>query len=375
MMEKIRMTDLYGQYQRIKTEVDAAMQRVVEAADFVRGRAVGEFEDALANYTCSKHVITCANGTDALRLALMAFDLQPGDEVVTVPFTFVSTIEVIALLGLKPVLVDVCPDTFNMDVSQLESLITPKTKAIIPVHLFGQCADMERILAIARAHNLFVVEDACQAIGAEVTFSDGSVHQAGTMGDVGCTSFFPSKNLGCFGDGGALFTQKEELAAKIRSMANHGMSRKYYYERVGINSRLDTLQAAVLQVKLRHLDEYTAARRHAAGLYNTAFRDVSYLQTPAIAPYTTHVYHQYTLRILDDTRDARVAQLSAHDIPHAIYYPYPLHLQQAYRHLGYQEGAFPVAEMLSRQVLSLPMHTELTDEQIHHITSTLTLGH
>lgn len=375
MMEKIRMVDLNGQYQRIKSEVDAAMQRVVDQADFVNGNAVGEFAEALARYTGARHVIPCANGTDALRLALMALDLQPGDEVVTVPFTFVSTLEVIVLLGLKPVLVDVCPDTFVMDPDQLETAITSKTKAILPVHLFGQCVDMERILSIARAHNLYVVEDACQAIGAEVTFSDGTVHQAGTMGDVGCTSFFPSKNLGCFGDGGAVFTQKDELAAKIRNIANHGMSEKYYYERVGLNSRLDTLQAAILQVKLRHLDEYIAARQAAAARYNVALQNVAYLQTPALESYSTHVYHQYTLRILDGSRKARTERLSAHDIPYAIYYPLPLHLQQAYRHLGYSEGAFPVSEMLSRQVLSLPMHTELTEEQIHHITSTLAVGY
>ena len=368
------MTDLYGQYCKIKTEVDAAMQRVVDRSEFVNGAPVREFADALASYTGARYVIPCANGTDALRLALMALDLQPGDEVITVPFTFVSTLEVIVLLGLKPVLVDVCPDTFNMDVSQLESVITPKTKVILPVHLFGQCADMERILSIARAHNLCVVEDACQAVGAEVTFSDGTVHQAGTMGDVGCTSFFPSKNLGCFGDGGAIFTQEDVLADKIRSMANHGMSEKYYYERVGLNSRLDTLQAAVLQVKLRHLDEYIAARRLAASGYNAALQDVSCLQIPARAPYSTHVYHQYTIRILDGLREARTERLSAHNIPYAIYYPLPLHLQQAYRHLGYQEGAFPVSEMLSRQVLSLPMHTELTEEQILYITSTLDTG-
>ena len=270
---------------------------------------------------------------------------------------------------------NLCWWMFVPDPDQLETAITSKTKAILPVHLFGQCVDMERILSIARAHNLYVVEDACQAIGAEVTFSDGTVHQAGTMGDVGCTSFFPSKNLGCFGDGGAVFTQKDELAAKIRSIANHGMSEKYYYERVGLNSRLDTLQAAILQVKLRHLDEYIAARQAAAARYNVALQNVAYLQTPALESYSTHVYHQYTLRILDGSRKARTERLSAHDIPYAIYYPLPLHLQQAYRHLGYSEGAFPVSEMLSRQVLSLPMHTELTEEQIHHITSTLAVGY
>lgn len=361
------MVDLYGQYRKIQTEVDAAMQTVLHNTDFVRGTAVLEFEAALARYTRSNHVVTCANGTDALQLALMALDLQPGDEVITVPFTFVSTLEVIVLLGLKPVLVDVNPDTFVMDTDRLEAAITPKTKVILPVHLFGQCADMERIMTIARAHNLYVVEDACQAIGAEVTFSDGTVRQAGTIGDVGCTSFFPSKNLGCYGDGGALFTQDDVLAAKLKQLANHGMSQKYCYARVGMNSRLDTLQAAILEVKLRHLDEYIAARRAAAAQYDAWLRDKDNIQTPAIAPYSTHVYHQYTLRILDGTRDALAEKLSAHDIPNAIYYPKPLHLQQAYQHLGYTEGAFPVSEMLSKQVLSLPMHTELTDEQIHFI--------
>jgi len=374
-MKPIQMVDLQGQYAHIKEEIDAAVGNVLAEARYINGPAVSDFASALAAYTGAAHVVTCASGTDALYLALRALDLQPGDEVVTVPFTFVSTIEVIAMLGLKPVLVDVTPDTFCMDVSKIENVITPRTKAILPVHLFGQCADMEHIIAIARAHNLYVVEDACQAIGAEVTFSDGTVHQAGTMGDVGCTSFFPSKNLGCFGDGGAVFTQTDALAAKIRSMANHGMSEKYYYECVGLNSRLDTLQAAILQVKLRHLGEYIAARQDAAARYNTALQNVAYLQTPTLASYSTHVYHQYTLRILDGSRKARTEQLSAHDIPYAIYYPLPLHLQQAYRHRGYSEGAFPVSEMLSRQVLSLPMHTELTEEQIHHIASVLAVGY
>lgn len=368
------MVDLYGQYRKIQTEVDDAIRTVLHNTDFVRGTAVSEFETALAHFTHSKHVVTCANGTDALQLALMALDLQPGDEVITVPFTFVSTLEVIVLLGLKPVLVDVNPNTFVMDVEQLEAAITPKTKVVLPVHLFGQCADMERIMTIARNHNLYVVEDACQTIGAEVSFSDGTVRQAGTIGDVGCTSFFPSKNLGCFGDGGALFTQNDELAAKLRQLANHGMSQKYCYARVGLNSRLDTLQAAILQVKLRHLDEYIAARRTAAAQYNARLRHAGNLQTPATAPYSTHVYHQYTLRILDGSRDAHAEQLAAHDIPHAIYYPKPLHLQQAYQHLGYHEGDFPVSETLSKEVLSLPMHTELTDEQIQYIAEQLKIN-
>lgn len=371
MMEKIRMVDLNGQYQRIKSEVDAAMQRVVDQADFVNGNAVGEFAEALARYTGARHVIPCANGTDALRLALMALDLQPGDEVVTVPFTFVSTLEVIVLLGLKPVLVDVCPDTFVMDPDQLETAITSKTKAILPVHLFGQCVDMERILSIARAHNLYVVEDACQAIGAEVTFSDGTVHQAGTMGDVGCTSFFPSKNLGCFGDGGAVFTNSEELAATVRSIANHGMSRKYYFDHIGLNSRLDTLQAAVLNVKLPHLNNYIRARQRAARLYDEALADCSDIITPAKVSYSTHTYHQYTVRVTKVQRDSLRARLSDAGVPTMIYYPCPLHLQKAYQYLDYKQGDFPVSEMLSQQVLSLPMHTELTSAQIQYITKQL----
>lgn len=365
------MVDLYGQYRKIQTEVDAAMQAVLHNTDFIRGTAVSEFETALACYTRSRHVVTCASGTDALQLALMALGLQPGDEVITVPFTFVSTIEVIAALGLKPVLVDVTPDTFCMDVSKIEPAITPRTKAILPVHLFGECADMERILAIARQNNLYVIEDACQALGAEVTFSDGSVHQAGTMGDAGCTSFFPTKNLGCFGDGGAVLTNSEKLAAAVRSIANHGMLQKYYYDHVGINSRLDTLQAAVLNVKLPHLTEYIQARQCAARLYDEALADCPGIITPLKASYTTHTYHQYTLRVAPEQRDSLRQQLADAGVPTMVYYPWPLHLQAAYRNLGYHEGNFPVSEILSKEVLSLPMHTELTPDQIQYITEQL----
>lgn len=366
-MEKIQMVDLYGQYRKIKAEVDAAMQQVVDQAAFISGGQVAAFSEALSNYTGSRQVVTCASGTDALQLALMALDLQPGDEVITVPFTFVSTVEVIALLGLRPVFVDVCPDTFNMDVSKLESMITERTKVILPVHLFGQCADMETILRIASAHQLYVMEDACQALGAQVTFSNGSVHQAGTMGDVGCTSFFPTKNLGCFGDGGAVFTQDDDLAARIRSIANHGMSQKYYYDRVGVNSRLDTLQAAVLQVKLRHLDEYIQSRQHAAHLYNEALAGNLQVHTPATVSFSTHTYHQYTLRLDSEQRDAVKQKLADASVPSMIYYPCPLHLQTAYQSLGYKKGDFPVSEFLAKSVLSLPMHTELTEEQIQYI--------
>ena len=365
------MVDLQGQYANVREEIDEAVRCVLAEACYINGPAVADFASALAAYTGSRHVITCASGTDALQLALMALDLQPGDEVVTVPFTFVSTVEVIALLGLRPVFVDVCPDTFNMDVSKLESAITERTKVILPVHLFGQCADMETIRRIASAHHLFVVEDACQALGAQVTFSDGSVHQAGTMGDVGCTSFFPTKNLGCFGDGGAVFTQDDDLAARIRSTANHGMAQKYYYDQVGINSRLDTLQAAVLQVKLRHLDEYIQLRQHAAQLYGEALAGNSQVHVPATVSFSTHTYHQYTLRLDSERRDAVRQKLADAGVPSMIYYPCPLHLQAAYQSLAYKKGDFPVSEFLAKSVLSLPMHTELTEEQIQYIVQNL----
>lgn len=370
-MEKIQMVDLQGQYAKIKGEMDSALQEVLSSARFVRGPEVTAFEEELASYTGAAHVVSCASGTDALQLALMALGLQPGDEVITVPFTFVSTVEVIVLLGLKPVFVDVRPDTFCMDVTQVESVITPRTKAIIPVHLFGQCADMEPILDIARRHKLFVVEDACQAIGAQVRFSDGSPHTAGTMGHIGCTSFFPSKNLGCYGDGGALFTQDGALAERLRVMANHGMRQRYHYECVGLNSRLDTLQAAVLRVKLRHLDSFTAARQAAAADYTAALADFSAVQTPAIAPHSTHVFHQYTLNLEGVARQPLVENLSAAGIPTAVYYPVPLHLQEAYASLGYRTGDFPVSETLAQCVLSLPMHTELNREQIQYIVRIL----
>ncbi|MCR4964101.1 MAG: DegT/DnrJ/EryC1/StrS family aminotransferase [Bacteroidales bacterium] len=370
-MEKIRMVDLYGQYRKIKTEVDSAMQSVVDKASFINGGVVSEFADALAEYTSSNFVIPSANGTESLQLALMSLQLSPGDEVITVPFTFVSTVEVIALLGLKPVFVDVSPDTFNMDVTKVEAAITDRTKVILPVHLYGQCVDMESLLRIARRHNLFVVEDACQSLGARITFADGSVHQAGTMGDVGCTSFFPSKNLGCFGDGGAVFTNNETLAARIRSMANHGMSEKYYYEHVGINSRLDSLQAAVLIAKLPHLDEYIRSRQAAARFYDERLSDCDGIHIPAKTTFSTHTYHQYTLRVDPKLRDELRAKLAEKEIPTMVYYPCPLHLQAAYQNLQYKKGDFPFAEFLSKSVLSLPMHTELTDEQLQYITDTI----
>ena len=370
-MKSIQMVDLQGQYANIREEVDEAVRRVLAEAHYINGPEVSDFALALAARTGAAHAVTCANGTDALLLALRALDLRPGDEVITVPFTFVSTLEVIATLGLKPVLVDVRPDTFNMDVDQLEQVITSRTKAILPVHLFGQCADMERILSIARQYNLFVIEDACQALGAEVTFSDGTVHQAGTMGDIGCTSFFPTKNLGCFGDGGAALTNSDELAAAMRSIANHGMSQKYYYEHIGLNSRLDTLQAAVLNVKLPHLTDYIHARQRAARLYDEALADCPGIIPPVKTSFSTHTYHQYTLRVAPEHRDTLRQQLADAGIPTMVYYPCPLHLQKAYQYLGYHEGDFPVSETLSKEVLSLPMHTELTPDQILYITNQL----
>lgn len=364
------MVDLQGQYLKIKDEIDAAMERVMESSRFVNGPEVSDFQNELSRYTGSGHVIACANGTDALRLALKALDLRPGDEVVTVPFTFVSTVEVIAALGLKPVFVDVYPDTFNMDVHRLEQAITPRTRAILPVHLFGQCADMEAILKIARQYELYVVEDACQSIGAEFRFSDGTVKQAGTMGTVGCTSFFPSKNLGCFGDGGAVFTSDGSLAEKIRMMANHGMRDRYYYDCVGMNSRLDALQAAVLRVKLKHLDQYIVARRQAAAGYTECLSNTDVV-VPAMSSFSTHVFHQYTVKVKEDKRLKVVERLAIAGIASAIYYPLPIHLQKAYQNLGYKKGDFPVAEALSKSVLSLPMHTELSQEQITYIANVL----
>lgn len=370
-MKSIQMVDLQGQYQKIREEIDEAAHGVLSESCFINGREVGAFQDELAAYTGAAHVLTCASGTDALQLSLMALGLQPGDEVITVPFTFVATAEVIALLGLRPVFVDVCPDTFCMDVSKIEAAITPRTRVILPVHLFGQCADMETILRIAAEHQLYVVEDACQALGAKVTFSDGSVHQAGTMGDMGCTSFFPTKNLGCFGDGGAVFTHNDSLAVRVRSMANHGMSKKYYYEQVGVNSRLDTLQAAVLRVKLRHLDDYIAARQQAAQAYHQKLADRKDMTLPVCAAFSTHTFHQYTIQLESANRDRLRQQLADAGVPTMVYYPCPLHLQKAYQYLQYQKGDFPVSERLSETVLSLPMHTELDDAQIEYITAQL----
>ena len=345
-MRKIQMVDLQTQYQQIKEEIDKGIQEVIDSAAFVKGKKVSEFAEHLQAYTGAKHVIPVGNGTDALQIALMALGLQRGDEVITPTFTFIATAEVVALLGLTPVVVDVDWDTMNMDMDAVRRAITPKTKAIVPVHLFGQCADMETLLDIAREHNLYVVEDACQAIGATYTFSNGTRKQAGTMGEIGCTSFFPSKNLGCYGDGGALFTDDDALAARIQAIANHGMVVRYHHDMVGVNSRLDTIQAAVLDAKLPHLNEYIASRQKAACFYDNAFRNNENLLVPAVAPYSTHVYHQYTLRLSDRLsaqRDTIKERLAEKGIPAMVYYPVPLHMQKAYQDPRYHQGDLPVS--------------------------------
>ncbi len=370
-MKKIQMVDLQSQYQKIKVEVDRGIQEVIDSAAFIKGAAVSRFEQNLASYTGAKHVIPVGNGTDALQIALMALGLKPGDEVITPTFTFIATAEVVALLGLKPVLVDVDWDTMNISLEAVRRAITDKTKAIVPVHLFGQCADMEGLLELAKEKGLYIVEDACQAIGSKYQFSDGVTKQAGTMGDIGCTSFFPSKNLGCYGDGGAIFTNDDALAGKMRAIANHGMVVRYYHEMVGVNSRLDSIQAAILDVKLQYLDEYIAARQKAAAYYDKAFEGKDWLLTPVCSNRSTHVYHQYTLRLKDVDRDALRGALAEKGIPAMVYYPVPLHLQEAYKDARYGEGAFPVAERLAECVLSLPMHTELDEEQLEYITQSV----
>jgi dTDP-4-amino-4,6-dideoxygalactose transaminase len=368
-MKQIQMVDLRTQYEKIKPEIDRAIQEVIDSTAFINGPAVKSFQADLEEYLGVKHVIPCANGTDALQVAMMALGLKPGDEVITANFTFVATVEVIALLGLTPVLVDVDPETFNIDPAALEKAITPKTKAIVPVHLFGQSADMDRIMAIANRHNLFVIEDACQAIGADFISEAGWRKKAGTIGHIGCTSFFPSKNLGCYGDGGAIFTNDDELARMLRGMANHGMFVRYYHDYVGVNSRLDSIQAAVLKTKLPLLDEYARARNRAAEYYDRAFAGIPALKTPVRFEKSTHVFHQYTIIADGIDRNALIARLASQNIPAMVYYPVPLHLQKAYTDPRYKQGDFPVTERLSESVFSLPMHTELDDEQLEAITT------
>jgi dTDP-4-amino-4,6-dideoxygalactose transaminase len=370
-MKKIQMVDLKSQYDTIKSQIDSAVQNVFDTTAYINGPEVQEFKKELETYLGVKHVISCANGTDALQIAMMALDLKPGDEIITSDFTFAATVEVIALLQLTPVLVDVNPDTFNIDIEAVKKAITPKTKAIVPVHLFGQCANMEPLLALAKEHYLFVIEDNAQAIGADYTFTDGTKKKAGTMGIVGTTSFFPSKNLGCYGDGGAIFTNDDALAHKLKGITNHGMYTRYYHNEIGVNSRLDSIQAAILRVKLPHLDTYCKARQKAATYYSNAFANHPNIITPTISNFSTHVFHQYTLRIVNADRTALHQHLLEKQIPNAIYYPVPLHAQKAYADKRYREDDFKVTNNLVQTVISLPMHTEFEEEQLQYIAKTV----
>lgn len=370
------MVDLSGQYQEIKDQVNSSITQILETSAFINGPEVHAFQKELETYLGVKHVIPCANGTDALQIAMMGLGLKPGDEVITADFTFAATVEVIALLQLTPVLVDVYPDTFNINIEALEKAITPKTKAIVPVHLFGQCANMDAILALAEKYNLFVIEDNAQAIGAKYLSKKGVKSMAGSMGHVGATSFFPSKNLGCYGDGGAIFTNDDDLAHIIRGIVNHGMYERYHHDVVGVNSRLDSIQAAVLRAKLPKLDGYCEARRNAARAYSRAFKNQQHIVTPVTVNNCEgicdvcdcHVFHQYTLKITNGKRDALAKYLNENDIPCGVYYPIPLHKQKAYVDGRYREEDFPVTNQLVKEVISLPMHTELDEEQINHIT-------
>ncbi len=383
-MKKLQMVDLQGQYKSLKDQINSSLQEVMETSAFINGPEVQKFQKELEGYLGVKHVIPCANGTDALQIAMMGLGLQPGDEVITADFTFAATVEVIALLQLTPVLVDVYPDTFNLNTEAIKKAITPKTKAIVPVHLFGQCANMDEILSIAQEHNLYVIEDNAQAIGANYTFKDGTRKKAGTIGHLGATSFFPSKNLGCFGDGGAIFTNDDALAHSLRGIVNHGMYERYYHDVVGVNSRLDSIQAAILRVKLPNLDAYNKARQEAARKYTKAFENCEHIEIPQVennqncdrdqgicSSCDCHVFHQYTLKITNGKRDALGKHLAELQIPHGIYYPIPLHSQKAYQDSRYREADFPVTNQLVKEVISLPMHTELDDEQIAFISKTI----
>lgn len=370
-MKPIQMVDLVGQYEKIKPEVDAAVQRIMGSASFIGGPEVKAFENELSDFIGVKHTIACANGTDALQIAMMALGLKPGDEVITASFTFVATVEVVALLGITPVYADVLPGTFNLDPADIERKITPRTKAIVPVHLFGQVAEMDAIMAIAQKHGLRVIEDNAQAIGAVYTTNDGSRRKSGSIGHIASTSFFPSKNLGCYGDGGAIFTNDDELAGKVRRICNHGSDKRYYHEVVGVNSRLDALQAAILRIKLKNLNAYDTARNSAAAVYDAAFRNVSGISIPERSPNSTHVFHQYTIKVSGGHRDGLKKHLEDRDIPAMIYYPVPCHLQSAYKSARFPQGSLPVTEKLTDEVLSLPMSTELDNDQLTHITNTV----
>ena len=368
------MVDLKGQYLRLKDEIDDAINDVLTATQFIKGPIVKEFENNLAKYLNIKHVIACGNGTDALQIAMMALGLKPGDEVITTDFTFIATVEVIALLRLKPVLVDVDRNTFNINVNAIKKAITPKTKAIVPVHLFGQCANMEEIMQIAKENNLFVIEDTAQAISADYQFSSGEIKRAGTIGTIGTTSFFPSKNLGAYGDGGALFTDDDELAEKIRSITNHGMKIRYYHDHVGVNSRLDSMQAAILNVKLKYLDEYSKKRQMVADYYNNAFSKTDKIETPYKESFTNHVYHQYTLKLKQVDRTKLHEFLKEKGIPTMVYYPVPLHNQKAFQNFDFDDDNYPVTNELSEVVLSLPIHTEMKEEQLKFISDSVING-
>jgi dTDP-4-amino-4,6-dideoxygalactose transaminase len=370
-VKKMAMVDLISQYKKIQPEIDQAIHNVVTSSAYINGPEVKTFAKELEEYLDVKHVIPCANGTDALQIAMMALNFKPGDEIITASFTYVATAEVIALLQLKPVLVDVDPETFTIDCDAIERAITPRTVAIVPVHLFGQCANMQRVIEIANANNLYVIEDTAQAIGAEYTMSNGETFMAGTIGTIGTTSFFPSKNLGCMGDGGAIFTQDDALAARIRVIANHGQAALYHHDDIGVNSRLDSIQAAILRVKLPHLNEYCEARQRVAAYYDKAFGNNPKLKVPARQTNSTHVFHQYTLVLNGVPRTALREHLESKGIPSMIYYPIPLHMQKAYMDPRYKHGDFPVTEFLCNHVISLPMHTEMSEDDMEYITSSV----
>jgi UDP-2-acetamido-2-deoxy-ribo-hexuluronate aminotransferase len=370
-MRTIQMVDLVSQYSEIKEEVLEATGKIMAEASFINGSAVKQFVQNLSAYYDGAYVIPCANGTDALQIAMMALDLKPGDEIIVPVFTYVATAEVIALLGLTPVFVDVDPNTFNIDSKSVEAALTERTRAIVPVHLFGQCADMEPLINLASKHDLYIIEDTAQAISSRYRFSNGRKALAGTMGTIGTTSFFPSKNLGCFGDGGAIFTCNADLAEKMRKIANHGQTNLYYHDLVGVNSRLDTLQAAILDIKLKHLDRYNSSRQKAAERYDSALAGISWLEIPYRATNSTHVFHQYTLKLQKGIREKLIAYLEENGVPSKVYYPLPLHKQGAYSVANQSNSSFPVAEDLCEQVLSLPMHSELTEEQIDYIAHLL----
>jgi len=372
-MKNIVMVDLKSQYEKIKFEIDSEIQKVIDATAFINGTKVGEFADNLAKYLDCSYVIPCANGTDALQIALMSLNLEVGDEIIVPAFTYVATAEVIALLKLTPVLVDVDYNTFNIKVSEIEKAISPRTKAIVPVHLFGQSADMEKIMEIALKHNLYVIEDNAQAIGANYYFSDGSQKKMGTIGHIGCTSFFPSKNLGCFGDGGAIFTNNSKLAETMKMIANHGQIKKYYHEVIGCNSRLDTIQAAILDVKLKYLDTYCEARQNAAGYYTFNLSEIQELETPIISNFTNHVFHQYTLKIKSGGREALKTFLEQNEIPAMIYYPIPLNQQNAFKAISKIVGNLENTNKLCESVLSLPIHTEMSIENQDFIINKIKL--